>query len=77
MDSDQNLVLGKLNGLDQHLLNVVAIAPSPRDGGLVTVVLMVVESHRDLAWKVDHTYGSGSNQLAALAATAKNPQSKK
>jgi hypothetical protein len=38
---------------------------------------MVVESHRDLAWKVEHTYGSGSNQLAALAAAAKNHQSKK
>ena len=74
---EQNFVLGKLKGLYQDLLNVVAIAPSPRDGGLVTIVLIVVESHRDLVWNVDPTYGSGSNQHSALAAATKDCQSKK
>ena len=38
---------------------------------------MVVESNRDLGWKVELTYGSSSYQLATLAPAAKNRQSKK
>ena len=64
----ENFVLGKLNGWHQDLLNVVAIAPSPRDGGLVTIVLMVVESNRDSVWNVELLDGSRSNQHSALAA---------
>ena len=77
MDGEQNFVLGKLNGSYQDLLNVVAIAPSPRDGGLVTIVLMVVESNCDCVWNVELLDGSRSNQHSALAAATKDCQSKK
>jgi hypothetical protein len=47
LHGEQNFVLGKLNGLHNDLLNVVGIVPPARDGGLVTVVLLVVEANLD------------------------------
>ena len=64
----ENFLLGKLTGLRQDLLDVVAIAPPARDRGLVAVVLLVVEANRDCIWNVELLDGSCSNQHSALAA---------
>ena len=77
MDGEQKFVLGKLNGLHQDLLNVVAIALPARDGGLVAVVLLVVEANRDRIWNVELLEGSCPNQHSALAAAKKDCQYKK
>ena len=76
MHGEHNFVLGKLNGLHQDLLNVVAIAPPARDRGLGAVVLLVVEAKRESIWNVELLYGSCSNQHSVLAAATKDCQSK-
>ena len=73
----ENFVLGRLNGLHQDLLDVVAIAPPARDRGLVAVVLLVVEANRDCVWNVELLDGSCSNQHPTFTSATKDCQSKK